>query len=114
MAEKRSKGILERDLAETILGGLILRLLIPLSISTYGAWTLFRGRFTVQNTVVDGVPAIFYGLAFVVFGIATFDYPTMAEIEEKKVPRSTRIRMWSGFLLFGLLIIIAATVSQFS
>lgn len=111
MSRRGSKGILERDLGETILGGLILRLLIPLSISAYGGWTLLRGRFTVQNTVVDGLPAIFYGLAFVVFGIGAFDYPTMAEIEDRKVPRSTKIRMWGGFLLFGLLLG-AATVSQ--
>ena len=113
MGRKGTKGIMERDLAETVLGGLILRLLVPLSICGYGTWTLLRGRFIVKNTIVDGLPAIFYGLAFIVFGMAAFDYPTMAEIEEKKVPRSTWIRMWSGFLLFGLLII-AATVSQFS
>ena len=109
---RRGKSIFTIDLAETLLGELILRFLVPLSIAAYGGWTILRGHFVIRNTSVYGTPALLYGFAFIVFGLNVIAYPTMAEIQEGKVSRFTTVRMLSGFALFGALII-AAIVTQF-
>ena len=100
------------DLAETLVGELILRFLLPLSIAAYGGWTILRGHFVVRNTSVYGTPAILYGAAFVVFGLTAVGYPTMADIQEGRVSRFTTLRMIGGIALFGALII-AAILTQF-
>jgi hypothetical protein len=112
MARRGAKRILTRDLGETLIGALILRVLPPLSIAAYGGWAILHGHFVVRNTSVHGTPAFLYGAAFVTFGLAAIGYPTMAEIQEGRVSRFTSIRMIGGLALFGVLII-AAIVTQF-
>lgn len=89
-----------------------MRVLVPLFVSSYGALTLVRGTFTVKSTAIFGTPAYCYGAAFIVIGIALLGYPTTKEIQEGTVPRSASVRLWSGIILFALLLV-AAILTQF-
>jgi len=112
MARRGIKRALTRDLAETALGGLILRFLIPLFAVAYGGWSIFRGQIPIRSTVVQGTPAYWYGAAFVVLGLTIIGYPTIADVQEGRVSRFTTVRMKAGGILFGLLMI-GAVVSLF-
>jgi len=69
MAKRVAKGAFTRDLAETALGGLILRYLIPLFSVGYGVLAISLGRIPMRSVEVYGTAAHFYGAAFVVLGL---------------------------------------------
>jgi hypothetical protein len=112
MARRGINRALTRDLAETALGGLILRFLIPLFAVAYGGLAIFRGQIPIRSTVVQGTPAYWYGAAFVVLGLTVIGYPTIADIRERRVSRFTAVRMKVGWVLFGVLMT-GAVVSLF-
>jgi len=107
MAKGGPKGAFTRDLAETALGGLILRYLIPLFSILYGALAISRGRIPIRSVEVYGTKAyiFFFGAAFVVLGLTIIGYPTMADVQEGRVSRFNTLRLRVGLALLGLLVI---------
>ena len=57
MAKGGIKAALTRELAETALGGLILRFLIQLFSIAYGALAIFRGQIPIRSVQVYGAAA---------------------------------------------------------
>jgi hypothetical protein len=105
MTGRGIKRAFTRDLAETFIGGLILRFIIPLFSIAYGGLSIFRRQILIRSADVHGAPALWFGAAFVVLGLAIFGYPTIADIQEGRVSRLTTVRMRGGMLLFLLLMI---------
>jgi hypothetical protein len=84
---------------------LILRYLIPLFSTAYGGLSLFLRQIPIRSAHVHGTPALLYGAAFVVLGLAIVGYPTMADLREGRVSRFTTVRLKAGLVVFGLLMI---------
>lgn len=87
------------DLTDTLIGGLIFRVLIPAVAIIDGGLGVFHREINVRGAPVHGLSAILYGMGFVFFGFCTLGMPPLRQLIERGFDRSFKIRI--GFAVAG-------------
>ena len=106
------KSFLHRDLAESMLGWIVLRVLIPVGFIVMGTRAIIIGQFDIGGTSVSGISALLYGVAWISLGIAIIGLPPLSRLMNGEVSKSTVIRFWLGLASFFVLIV-TATICLF-
>jgi hypothetical protein len=94
--------IFTKDLGETLLGGLILRVLLPLILLLLGLGGLTE-KMKVGGAPVTGITAILYGSGFILWGLSILRF------DRTDTPSFSAARFAAH--LAGMLVIIAATLT---